>query len=113
MQTAPIFGEQLAAGFAEGVGHPVRMESVPRNTWERPFRSQGMKHALPRIRMIDGFNEGWIDFEGGSAEQSGSQRASWRNTNVGYGSLADAKARIRDVCFTPKSGHAQRRDHVR
>jgi hypothetical protein len=27
-----------------------------------------MKHPLARIRMIDGFNEGWIDFEGGSAE---------------------------------------------
>jgi len=27
-----------------------------------------MKHPLPRIRMIDGFNEGWIDFEGGGAE---------------------------------------------
>ncbi|MFP3624570.1 NmrA family transcriptional regulator, partial [Burkholderia sp. SIMBA_051] len=26
------------------------------------FRSQGMRHPLPRIRMLDGFNEGWIDF---------------------------------------------------
>jgi hypothetical protein len=31
------------------------------------FRSQGMKHPTPRIRMIDGFNEGWIDFESGEA----------------------------------------------
>jgi len=30
--------------------------------------SQGMKHPLPRIRMLDGFNEGWIDFEGNGAE---------------------------------------------
>jgi len=44
------------------------MEPVPRNTWEALFRLQGMKHPLPRIRMIDGFNEGWIDFEGGGAE---------------------------------------------
>ncbi len=58
----------VAAGFAEGVGHPVRMERVPRDTWEALFRSQGMKHPLPRIRMLDGFNEGWIDFEGGTAE---------------------------------------------
>jgi uncharacterized protein YbjT (DUF2867 family) len=58
----------IAAGFAESLGHPVRMEPVPRDTWEKLFRSQGMKHALPRIRMIDGFNEGWIDFEGGAAE---------------------------------------------
>ena len=54
----------VAVGFAEAVGHPVRMEPVPRETWEALFRSQGMKHPLARIRMIDGFNEGWIDFEG-------------------------------------------------
>ena len=29
--------------------------------------------------------------------------------NVRFGSLADIGARIRDVRFTPKSGHAQRR----
>jgi hypothetical protein len=27
-----------------------------------------MKNPLPRIRMVDGFNEGWIEFERGSAE---------------------------------------------
>jgi NAD(P)H dehydrogenase (quinone) len=58
----------VAAAFAEAVGHSVRMEPVPRDTWEALFRSQGMKHPMPRIRMIDGFNEGWIDFEGGGAE---------------------------------------------
>ena len=26
-----------------------------------------MLHPLPRIQMLDGFNEGWIDFEGGQA----------------------------------------------
>jgi NAD(P)H dehydrogenase (quinone) len=31
-----------------------------------------MKNPLPRIRMVDGFNEGWIDFESG---QSGSRKA--------------------------------------
>jgi NAD(P)H dehydrogenase (quinone) len=58
----------VAVGFAEAFGHPVRMEPVPRDTWEALFRSQGMKHPLARIRMIDGFNEGWIDFEGEGAE---------------------------------------------
>ena len=57
----------IAAGFAEALGHPVRTEPVPRDTWEALFHSQGMKHPLARIRMIDGFNEGWIDFEGGTA----------------------------------------------
>jgi uncharacterized protein YbjT (DUF2867 family) len=58
----------VAAAFAEAVGHSVRMDPVPRDTWEALFRSQGMKHPMPRIRMIDGFNEGWIDFEGDGAE---------------------------------------------
>jgi NAD(P)H dehydrogenase (quinone) len=31
------------------------------------FESQGMLHPLPRMQMLDGFNEGWIDFEGGQA----------------------------------------------
>jgi hypothetical protein len=31
------------------------------------------------------------------------------SVNVRYGSLADIRARIRDVRFTPNSGHAQRR----
>jgi hypothetical protein len=32
-----------------------------------------MKNPIPRIRMLDGFNEGWIDFDGGEA---GSQKGS-------------------------------------
>ena len=39
------------------------MEPVPHETWEQLFRSQGMKNPLLRIHMVDGFNEGWIDFE--------------------------------------------------
>ena len=30
-----------------------------------------MKNPIPRIRMLDGFNEGWIEFEGGGV---GSQK---------------------------------------
>lgn len=26
-----------------------------------------MKNPEPRMQMLDGFNEGWIDFEGGEA----------------------------------------------
>ncbi|MGB6767422.1 MAG: NmrA family NAD(P)-binding protein, partial [Methyloceanibacter sp.] len=36
----------VAVGFAEAVGHPVRMEPVSRDSWEALFRSQGMKHPL-------------------------------------------------------------------
>ncbi|HEY2050822.1 MAG TPA: NmrA family NAD(P)-binding protein [Caulobacteraceae bacterium] len=54
----------IGRAFAAALGREVRMEPVPRDTWEQLFRSQGMKHPMPRIRMVDGFNEGWIDFEG-------------------------------------------------
>jgi NAD(P)H dehydrogenase (quinone) len=58
---------QIAATFSELLNHPVRMELVPRETWEPLFRSQGMKNPAPRIQMLDGFNEGWIEFESGEA----------------------------------------------
>jgi uncharacterized protein YbjT (DUF2867 family) len=54
---------EIAATFAEIIGHPVRAEAVPRQTWEQLFRSQGMKHPEPRMQMLDGFNQGWIEFE--------------------------------------------------
>jgi uncharacterized protein YbjT (DUF2867 family) len=57
----------IAATFARIVGHPVIAEVVGRDTWEALFRSQGMKDPLPRMRMLDGFNEGWIAFEGKEA----------------------------------------------
>jgi uncharacterized protein YbjT (DUF2867 family) len=58
---------EIAAAFSELLGRPVSVELVPHETWEALFRSQGMKNPEPRIRMLDGFNEGWIDFEGGEA----------------------------------------------
>jgi NAD(P)H dehydrogenase (quinone) len=72
---------EIAAVFTRLVGHPVRMEAVPRESWEDLFRSQGMKNPIPRIRMLDGFNEGWIDFE-----QNGNQHV------VGDCSLPDVIA---------------------
>jgi uncharacterized protein YbjT (DUF2867 family) len=58
---------QLAGALQVALGSPVRMHAVPRDTWEALFAHQGMVHPLPRARMIDGFNEGWIEFEGGEA----------------------------------------------
>ena len=43
------------------------MQIVPRDSWEELFKSQGMKNPLPRMQMLDGFNEGWIEFESGEA----------------------------------------------
>jgi uncharacterized protein YbjT (DUF2867 family) len=54
---------EIAATFARIFGHAVRADVVARDTWEPLFRSQGMQQPLPRMRMLDGFNEGWIAFE--------------------------------------------------
>jgi len=58
---------EVAATFAMILGRPVRAEAVPRETWGNLFKSQGMKDPIPRIQMLDGFNEGWVEFEGGEA----------------------------------------------
>ena len=65
--------KEIAATFAGIPGRPVRMKAVPRESWEALFKSQGMRKPIPRIRMLDGFNEGWIEVEHGEA---GSQKGS-------------------------------------
>jgi len=57
----------IAGAFSRLLGRPVKAQVVPRESWESLFLSQGMQNPLPRIRMLDGFNEGWIDFERGAA----------------------------------------------
>jgi uncharacterized protein YbjT (DUF2867 family) len=53
----------IAATLGLVLRRDVRAQPVPRDHWEELFRSQGMQYPLPRIRMLDGFNEGWIRFE--------------------------------------------------
>ena len=53
----------IAAAFSAVLNRDVRAEIVPRVTWNDLFKLQGMKYPLPRMQMLDGFNEGWIDFE--------------------------------------------------
>lgn len=55
---------EVAAALAKILGHPIKAVVVPRDTWGALFKSQGMKDPIPRIQMLDGFNEGWIEFEG-------------------------------------------------
>ena len=62
-----IAPQDIAAAFERILGRAVRVEAVPRETWKGLFESQGMRHPLPRIQMLDGFNDGWIDFERGQA----------------------------------------------
>jgi NAD(P)H dehydrogenase (quinone) len=58
---------EIAQAFTRLLGRPVKMEAVQRATWESLFKSQGMKNPTLRIQMLDGFNEGWIEFENGEA----------------------------------------------
>ncbi|WP_457299816.1 NmrA family NAD(P)-binding protein [Phyllobacterium sp. P5_D12] len=53
----------LGHAFEVALNRPVKVEVVNRDTWEDLFRSQGMKNPMPRIRMLDGFNESWIEFK--------------------------------------------------
>ena len=64
----PYSARDLAAAFSAVLGTPVLTDVVARNAWEALFREQGMKNPLPRMRMLDGFNQGWIDFERKGAE---------------------------------------------
>ncbi|WP_394845010.1 NAD(P)H-binding protein [Pendulispora brunnea] len=61
--------DDLASALARALGKPVRATAVPRTTWRDLFLAQGMKNPDPRIRMVDGFNEGWIAFQGKNALQ--------------------------------------------
>ena len=54
---------QLAVELGRVIGREVVARPVPRATWESAFKSQGMNNPQPRIRMLEGFNEGWIEFE--------------------------------------------------
>jgi uncharacterized protein YbjT (DUF2867 family) len=57
----------IAAALGLILGRDVQVQPVARSTWEALFRSQGMQNPGPRMRMLDGFNEGWIAFENGTA----------------------------------------------
>jgi uncharacterized protein YbjT (DUF2867 family) len=63
----------IAAGFSRLLGQDVNAFTVPRAQWADLFTSQGMNNPVPRMQMLDGFNEGWIEFEGG---QQGSRKGS-------------------------------------
>jgi uncharacterized protein YbjT (DUF2867 family) len=62
-----ISPNEIAESFANILGKPVKNEIVPRDTWHDLFTSQGMKNPTPRMQMLDGFNQGWIEFEQGEA----------------------------------------------
>ena len=58
-----LSSNDIAVAFSQILGKSVQAQVVPHDQWEGLFRQQGMKNPEPRIKMLDGFNEGWIDFE--------------------------------------------------
>lgn len=60
--------DDVAASLARTLHRDVVARAVPRDAWEGRFREQGMKNPAPRMRMIDGFNEGWIGFRAGAVK---------------------------------------------
>lgn len=55
---------EIASTLGHIFNRDVRAQAIPRETWEAEFRAAGMQHPEPRMRMLDGFNEGWIRFQG-------------------------------------------------
>ncbi|WP_315832059.1 NmrA family NAD(P)-binding protein [Bradyrhizobium prioriisuperbiae] len=66
-----ITPNEIAASFTKVLEKPIRIETVARDSWEGLFRAQGMTHPTPRMRMLDGFNAGWIEFETPSETRKG------------------------------------------
>jgi len=67
---ARISPNDIAASFSRLLGRSVQAHAVQRSAWQELFASQGMKNPTPRMQMLDGFNQGWIEFEGVSRKGS-------------------------------------------
>jgi len=60
-----IAPNEIGRVLASLLSRDVRIQLLPRKTWESAFLSAGMKNPIPRMQMLDGFNDGWIEFESG------------------------------------------------
>ncbi|HSI44518.1 MAG TPA: NmrA family NAD(P)-binding protein [Methylotenera sp.] len=58
-----ISPNEIASSFSKILGKSVRTEAIPSDTWHSLFISHGMKNPEPRIQMLNGFNQGWIEFD--------------------------------------------------
>jgi NAD(P)H dehydrogenase (quinone) len=66
---------KLGQLLTELLGRSVEVRAVPRESWETLFLEQGMANPYPRIRMLDGLNEGWIKFDGSNGSRKGDTTA--------------------------------------
>jgi uncharacterized protein YbjT (DUF2867 family) len=64
---ARVSPNDLAEAFSKALDRCVGPKIAPRDGWETTFRAQGMTNPTPRAQMVDGFNEGWIEFADGGA----------------------------------------------
>jgi uncharacterized protein YbjT (DUF2867 family) len=64
---ARVSPNDLAAAFSRALERTVSIKVAPRDGWEATFRAQGITNPTPRVQMVDGFNEGWIEFSDGGA----------------------------------------------
>jgi NAD(P)H dehydrogenase (quinone) len=53
----------LAAVFSKVLERDVSVGAIPNKDWEVIFRAEGMRHPLARVKMLEGFGQGWLDFE--------------------------------------------------
>jgi NAD(P)H dehydrogenase (quinone) len=65
----PYAPADVAGVLADLLGQPVRAEVVPHHSWADRFRRQGQTNPTPRIRMLDGFNSGWVAFQDQPSER--------------------------------------------
>ncbi|ODP35223.1 NAD(P)H-binding protein [Pandoraea sp. ISTKB] len=54
--------DDIASALARTLVRDVSAEAVPRAGWDPLFRAQGMRNPLPRIQMLDAFNDGTFRF---------------------------------------------------
>ena len=72
LKSADVSPAEAAATFSRIFGHAVHADPVGRESWGALFMSQGMNDPMPRIQMLDGFNEGWLTFQNPGTVVSGS-----------------------------------------
>ncbi|UPJ71855.1 NmrA family NAD(P)-binding protein [Bradyrhizobium sp. 187] len=59
----------VAREMSNLLGRAVEAKPVPRENWHLKLAQEGSANPSERMAMLDGFNSGWIDFEGPPCEK--------------------------------------------
>ena len=72
--------QDAAMTFSTQLGKPVHAQAIPPEEWATLFERQGMpaERTGGRIEMLDGFNSGWIEFEGGDRTEHCEAAPRWK-----------------------------------